>query len=226
MKKWSQISTSDIRASVFIVCLVSGYMVAAVPSHVATEKNQTERGTIRLTYLGNAGYQIEDGKTVLVIDPFISQLRPGGMGPTDLNDKSDPILTPDTDVIDKHISHADYILITHSHSDHLLDAPYIATKTHAVIIGSAGTARIAQVKRVPEDQTIIVKGGEDYDFGNFSVRVIPSLHSPLLKKRYNNIPWAEDVAKDLKATNRPTLKAAPSLIWCEWPVTKFLSWVR
>src|SRR5207244_7358829 len=108
--------------------LSSGWLVAAGPFRIAAEKTQTERGTLRLTYLVNAGYQVEDGKTVLIIDPYISQFRPGGMGPTDVNDKSDPILAPDTDGIDKHISRADYILITHSHSDHLLDAPYIASK--------------------------------------------------------------------------------------------------
>jgi L-ascorbate metabolism protein UlaG (beta-lactamase superfamily) len=190
---------SRMRRAVFVAYLISGCLVVPVPFLIAADKDQTtEYGTIRVTYLGNAGYQIENGKTVLIVDPYVSQFRPGGMGPTDINDKSDPILTPDTDVIDKHISHADYILITHSHSDHLLDAPYIATKTHAVIIGSAGTARIARVRGVPEDQTITVKGGEEYDFGDFSVRVIPGLHSPLLKKRYNNTPWAEDVPKDLK----------------------------
>lgn len=188
-----------MKRAAFVAYLTSGSLLAAVFFLIAAKKDQTtEDGTIRVTYLGNAGYQIENGKTVLIVDPYLSQFRPGGMGPTDINDTSDPILTPDTDTIDKHISHANYILITHSHSDHLLDAPYIATKTHAVIIGSAGTARIARVRGVPEDQTIIVKGGEDYDFGDFSVRVIRGLHSPLLEKRYNNTSWAEEVPKDLK----------------------------
>ena len=31
---------------------------------------------------------------------------------------------------------------------------------------------------------ITVRGGEDYDFGDLSVRVIPSIHSPLNDKRY------------------------------------------
>lgn len=29
-----------------------------------------------------------------------------------------------------------------------------------------------------------MRGGEDYDFGKFSLRVIPSLHSPLDHKHY------------------------------------------
>jgi L-ascorbate metabolism protein UlaG (beta-lactamase superfamily) len=178
------------------VAIVAAILVAQTSFVIEAEDNPASG--IRISYLGNAGYQIEDAKKVILVDPYLSQFRPGGMGPTDLNDKTDPILTPDTAGIDKRISRADYILITHSHSDHLLDAPYIAKKTHAVIIGSRGTVRIARVRGVPEEQTITVKGGEDYFFDDFSLRVIPSLHSPLLKKRYNNLTWAEDVPPHLK----------------------------
>jgi L-ascorbate metabolism protein UlaG (beta-lactamase superfamily) len=181
------------RASIAKIC---GLVMAVTSTSLAADNEVA--GTIQITYLGNADYQIENGKTIILVDPYISQFRPGGMGPTDFNDKTDPILTPDTAGIDKRITRADYILITHSHSDHLLDAPYIAKKTHAVIIGSAGAIRIAKVRGVPENQTITVKGGEDYAFDDFSLRVIPSLHSPLLKKHYNNLTWAEDVPAHLK----------------------------
>ena len=38
--------------------------------------------------------------------------------------------------------------------------------------------------RVPEEQLVTVRGGEDYDFGSFSVKVIPSLHTALDHKHY------------------------------------------
>jgi len=37
---------------------------------------------------------------------------------------------------------------------------------------------------VPEGQLITVRGGEDYQFDSFSLKVIPSIHSPLDHKRY------------------------------------------
>jgi hypothetical protein len=37
---------------------------------------------------------------------------------------------------------------------------------------------------VPEEHLITVRGGEDYQFGSFSLKVIPSIHSPLDHKRY------------------------------------------
>jgi len=38
--------------------------------------------------------------------------------------------------------------------------------------------------KVPEEQLITVRGGEDYQFGCFSLKLIPSLHSPLDHKHY------------------------------------------
>ena len=37
---------------------------------------------------------------------------------------------------------------------------------------------------VPEEQLITVRGGEDYEFGTFSLKVIPSIHSALDHKHY------------------------------------------
>ena len=37
---------------------------------------------------------------------------------------------------------------------------------------------------IPEDQLYAVGGGEDYQFDNFSVRVLPSIHSALGEKHY------------------------------------------
>src|SRR4030095_12445234 len=61
---------------------------------------------------------------------------------------------------------------------------YIALKTNATVIGNESTANVMHAYGVSEERIITVKGGEDYDFGTFSVKVIPSLHSPLDEKRY------------------------------------------
>jgi L-ascorbate metabolism protein UlaG (beta-lactamase superfamily) len=154
---------------------------------------------LHVAYLGNAGWQIEDGRRTILVDPWITQFRNGGLDNKNTDDDSDPILLPDTAGIDAKIHRADYILITHGHSDHMLDAPYIAKKTGATIICSASNANIARAYEVPEEQIIIVRGGEDYAFDGFSLRVIPGLHSPLLKKHYNGNPYAGSTPPGLKA---------------------------
>lgn len=159
-------------------------------------------GEIRLTYLGNAGWEITDGSTVILVDPFITQFAsyrlPGGPAPR----SPDDLLTPDTAGIDQRIRGANYILITHAHWDHVLDAPYIARKTGAAIIGNESVANLARAAEVPDSSLITVRGGEDFEFGNFSLKVIPSLHSALFNKRYFTIVGSGQVPRGLKAPLR------------------------
>ncbi|HLW53075.1 MAG TPA: MBL fold metallo-hydrolase [Candidatus Angelobacter sp.] len=149
---------------------------------------------VTLKYLGTAGWEISDGTTVILVDPYLSRLygpQPPGRPPApraagDTRPQygwKDPA-TPDTAVIDAHVSRADFILVTHTHYDHVLDVPYIAQKTHATVIGTESTANVMRAYNIPEDKLITVRGGEDYEFGGFSLRVIPSLHSPLDHKHY------------------------------------------
>jgi L-ascorbate metabolism protein UlaG (beta-lactamase superfamily) len=129
------------------------------------------RSPVTLTYLGVAGWQLQSGATTVVTDPYFS--RP---------DLTKPI-SPDVAAIAAHApAHVDAILIGHSHVDHLLDAPTIALRTGAQLIGSESTARVARASGVPDDHIIPVKGGEDYELGGFSIRVIASLHSALSDK--------------------------------------------
>ncbi len=140
---------------------------------------------VTLSYLGTAGWEITDGKTVVLIDPYLTRLKANS--PNDPVLASDPrptirlgdIVEPDTAVIDAHIHRADYILITHTHLDHVLDVPYIARKTGAMVLGTESTANFARASGVPERQILIVKGGEDLDLGPISVRVLPSVHGIL-----------------------------------------------
>ena len=122
----------------FLACWVGGSSVYAAAA---------PREPVTITYLGNAGWQIEAAHKVVLVDPYLSEFGPE----PDENDP-DPIIVPDQAQIDARIHRADYILITHGHPDHML------------------------------------RGGEDYQFEGFSLRIMPSLHSPLYGKRYNNDP--------------------------------------
>ena len=143
-------------------------------------------GELRLTYLGNAGWEITDGRRVVLVDPFLTQFARWLPGANNAGPAPEAPYGPDTALINKHVSRADYILITHGHSDHALDAGYIAKRTGAVVIGHETAANLARAYAVPEQQIITVRGGEDYDFDDVSVRVVPSIHSALDDKRYFN----------------------------------------
>lgn len=124
-----------------------------------------------LTYLGVAGWRIDDGGHVLLIDPYVSRL-----------DVADPdaLLTPD----DGRIAHyaptrADAILVTHSHYDHLLDVPGFARRTGATIVGTESTLNVARAGGIPESRLALATGGATFSLGPFSVRALRGLHSAI-----------------------------------------------
>jgi len=198
----------------FSLLYVAAMLIAAclpVASTAAAAKPDARR-PVAVTFLGNAGWQIDDGRTVILVDPYLSEFRKD-RSDSKQTTPDDPIATPDTASVDEHVHRADYILITHGHYDHMIDAPYIAKKTGAVIICHASAANIARArgvavgiasaaefdpKLIKKQQLIVVRGGEDFQFAEFSLAVIPSLHTPLFDKRYNNGFWAESTRSGLK----------------------------
>jgi len=171
-------------------------LVATVVGPLAGQRPTTEKtGQVILTYLGTAGWEISDGATVILIDPYLSRIngpRPPGPAavvtpiPGDARPLygMDDIAVPDVATIDAHIQRADFILVTHTHYDHVLDVPHLALRTRAAVVGTESTENVMRAYGVPEQTLITVRGGEDYEFGVFSVRVIPSIHSALDHKHY------------------------------------------
>jgi L-ascorbate metabolism protein UlaG (beta-lactamase superfamily) len=76
---------------------------------------------MKITFYGHASLGIEVGGKHILVDPFIS---------------GNPLASH----IDSSTLKADYILLTHAHGDHILDAEAIAKRTGAVIVSNAEIA--------------------------------------------------------------------------------------
>ena len=163
------------------IIIVSAFLLSAI--------SNAQTNPVKLKYLGTAGWEITDGEITVLVDPYISRFKLGtgpGISPDDKRStvqRSD-IVVSDTTSIDSLITKVDFILVHHSHFDHLADVPYIAKKTGAKVIGTETTCNILKAYGIPNEQLYPVKGGEDYQFDNFSVKVIPSIHSALNEKHY------------------------------------------
>ena len=127
------------------------------------------RSEVTLTYLGAAGWEVHDGASVLLVDPYFTR--------SDVEDDA-ALLVPNGEAIARHSPpRADAILIGHSHYDHLLDAPTIARNLGTTIVGTDSTLNVARAAGLPESSLIHVEGGETLGIGPFSVRVLRGRHS-------------------------------------------------
>ena len=69
------------------------------------------------------------------------------------------------------------VFISHTHHDHVMDAPYVANRCGAVIYGSSSAKNVALGGNVPEDKTVVFQDGSEYSIGNYKIRILKSLHS-------------------------------------------------
>ena len=138
-----------------------------------------------MKWLGTAGWEIRVGSTVILIDPFLTR-RPASAG--------QEWKTNEEEVL-KNIDKADFIFAGHSHADHIADVPFIAKRFASKVIGSRTTTNIALSAGVAQTQLTTIKGGEKFDFQDFSVQVIESQHGVLKRTGRRRQPKPEEVLK-------------------------------
>lgn len=110
---------------------------------------------MKITFYGHASLGIELGGKHILVDPFIS---------------GNPLASH----IDSNALKADYILLTHAHGDHILDAEAIAKRTGAVIVSNAEIAGYF-AQRELNAHPMNHGGSWQFDFGK--VKYVNAIHS-------------------------------------------------
>jgi L-ascorbate metabolism protein UlaG (beta-lactamase superfamily) len=129
---------------------------------------------IRVTFLGVATLLFDDGETALLTDGYFSRpplwrvaLRP--LHP-------DPVRIA-AGLRRAGITRLSAVLVTHSHFDHALDAPTVATRTGARLVGSPSTRQIAAGYGFDMERFVAAPVGEPLRLGRFTVTAIQSEHA-------------------------------------------------
>jgi L-ascorbate metabolism protein UlaG (beta-lactamase superfamily) len=148
----------------------------------------TVQGSIRVQWLGTAGFAIEHAGHTLLVDPYVTRasLARCALAP----------LRPDRDAIRRCVPKADAIVVGHTHFDHVLDVPRIARTTGACVFGSRSAVTLCRSQGVAEDRLEVVERDAgstplEREVGPFALRFVPSAHSRLLLGR---VPFPGEIA--------------------------------
>lgn len=111
---------------------------------------------IKYTYYGHASFLLDDGTSKVLTDPFLT---------------GNPLAAIQADEVE-----CDYILLTHAHGDHLGDAPAIAKRTGAMVLGIPEVLDIClQAESDIKTHGMNIGGSVKLPFGK--VRMTMALHS-------------------------------------------------
>jgi L-ascorbate metabolism protein UlaG (beta-lactamase superfamily) len=132
-------------------------------------------GGVTVTFLGVTTLLVTDGETALMTDGFFTR-------PSLLRTLAGRI-APDPEAIGRALARAGVerlaaVVVVHSHYDHAMDAPEVARRTGAVLVGSESTANVGRGWGLAEDRIRVATPGEPMRFGAFEVTLIPSRHFP------------------------------------------------
>jgi hypothetical protein len=142
---------------------------------------------VTLDWLGVATFRLTIGDLVVFLDGYmdrVSAAPPVGLATAD-------------------VDRADYVLVGHSHFDHLWGVERIAAQTGAMVIASHESVRVLDADGVDANQMIAVAGGEPIRLSDdVLVRVYPSLHSCVWASGLGPIPADHECLGDLGLTHQ------------------------
>jgi len=114
-----------------------------------------------LRWLGAANHEVAYRDNVMLLDAYYERASPGrslGFGRDD-------------------IKKATAVYVGHAHGDHMADAPYVAQRTGAPLIGAPVTIEQARKMGLTDKQVITVRGGEVQKYNGFTVEAVLAQHS-------------------------------------------------
>lgn len=133
------------------------------------------KGQLRLRFAGVSTLLFDDGETAWITDGFFS--RPG------LASMLTTRIAPDPARIDAGlqalgVTRLAAVIPLHSHYDHALDAPAVALRSGALLMGSASTLQIGRGAGLAEGQMKEIRPGDTLRLGRFTLSFFASRHSP------------------------------------------------
>jgi L-ascorbate metabolism protein UlaG (beta-lactamase superfamily) len=148
---------------------------------------------VQLEWLGVSTFRLTLGSLVIFLDAYVDRVPSA----------------PPVGITSAEVERADYILVGHSHFDHLFGAAAIAANTGAAIVGSYESVRLMSDAGIGDEQLMAVSGGEPIRLSDeVRVKVFPSLHSCIWSRAGRSTD--EECLGDLGVTHQERLERLSS----------------
>lgn len=142
-----------------------------------------------LSWFGTSTFRFEYGGLVVYLDTYMDRVE----------------AAPPVGLSVREIMRADFVVIGHSHFDHLWGADKVALNTGATIVGSYETTRLMRESGVADRQLLSVAGGEPIRLADdVLLRVLPGQHSSIWARFPHTA--AESCVGDLGVTQQERLE--------------------
>ena len=130
-------------------------------------------GAVTVRFTGTSTLLFSDGETAWMVDGWFSRPSPlqialGSIGP-DLE-------AIEIGLANNQVDRLAVVIPVHSHFDHAMDAPEVAKRTGAILLGSESTAQIGRGWGLDERQIRIAEDRVPMQFGKFTITLIESKH--------------------------------------------------
>jgi len=172
-------------ALAMLVLVVAGTACGLLPGHRSSSMEghapmvlpvASPGAPIRVRFAGVSTLLFDDGETAWMTDGFFT--RPGKL--QTLAGR----IGPDRETIRKNLERLNVrgrleaVVPVHSHYDHAMDAPIVASLTGARLIGSASTRNIGRGLGMREERLQLVVPDQSVSFGKWTLTFILSRHGP------------------------------------------------
>lgn len=130
---------------------------------------------VSATFFGTSTVYLSDGTSGIMIDGFLTR-------PSLLRVFAGRV-APNPQRIRDHLARGevtslDGLFVAHSHYDHAMDSPEVIRQLGGTLYGSESTLNVGRGAGLGEERMSVIRSGDEFSFGDFTVHVFTGEHSP------------------------------------------------
>ena len=160
---------------------VLAFLLQTHPQFEFTESSvDSGKSPVRMLFLGTSSMAWTDGISTWLVDGFFSRQSIGKVLFSRLVVDEPQVKTVANEMFRRlHMPEKlSGVAVAHSHYDHAMDAPFLATQYGGRVVGSESTWQIAKGQGLSALQMDVIQKQGQVQLGDFDIRLLHSAHAP------------------------------------------------